>query len=319
MTKRIIITSNSASITASITDIPEVPYSSGSILVNKTGSWRFVTPVFGPRPSPCNVSCPLANPIPEMMRHVTKGEMEEDARLFALENPFPAILGRVCPAFCEETCNRKEFDEGISIRAIERYLGDYIVERGVIPERRPVTGVRIAVVGSGPAGLSCAYFLTLLGHSVTVFEREENPGGILALGIPEYRLPRDILNKYISSLLELGVEIITGAEVEDTIPALKTAAGWDALVIATGAHVPKRLGIKGEGDFALSSGLDFIKNYHAGKIGQMRGKIAFDKRREHRRRHGADSPAARRRAHRDLPRGSGRASRLRRRGEGDEG
>ena len=180
MTQKIILTT--------LSDYPEVPVSEGEMLINETGSWRFASPVFSPRPSPCSRACPLENDIPGIMRRLAEGDIEGAADTLSWEDPFPALLGRVCPGFCMADCNRALLDERVSIRDIERFVGDRFSRRDP-----PVEGVRtgksVAIVGSGPAGLSAAYFLAMMGHAVTIFEKERAIGGIPRLGIPGYRLP----------------------------------------------------------------------------------------------------------------------------------
>ncbi len=149
MTQKIILTT--------LSDYPEVPVSEGEMLINETGSWRFASPAFSPRPSPCSRACPLENDIPGIMRRFAEGDIEGAADTFSWEDPFPALLGRVCPGFCMADCNRAHFDERVSIRDIERFVGDRFSRQGP-PVEGERTGKSVAIVGSGPAGLSAALF-----------------------------------------------------------------------------------------------------------------------------------------------------------------
>ena len=258
----------------SLEDYPEVPASWGDTLWNETGSWRFARPEFLPKPSPCKMACPLKNNIPEIMHRVDTGDMIGAYEELLWEDPFPALLGRVCPAFCVNECNRREYDDAIRIREVERYLGDEFIAKPPPIEKRRDTGMGVGVIGSGPAGLSAAYFLTLLGHSVTVFEKEGEPGGIPRMGIPEYRLPRGILSGVVKMIEDMGVEIRTGVEVGKEMGFEKLKTSFDALFVAPGAMVSQSMGIPGEELEGVTSGLDFLKGFHSGNSPEMKGRIA---------------------------------------------
>ncbi len=261
MTDKIILTT--------LGDYPETPVSEGGMLWNETGSWRFVAPSFSPRPSPCSRACPLENDIPEIMRRLTDGDIEGAADALAWEDPFPALLGRVCPGFCMADCNRGRLDERISIRDIERFLGDRFSNQG--PHVNVTrTGKSVAIVGSGPAGLSAAYFLTLMGHTVSVFEKETRPGGIPRLGIPPYRLSRKALDAVVGGIRAMGVAIHTGHEIrKEDLAGLSSS--HDALFIAPGAHVAAAMGIGGEELAGVRRGLAFLRDVNAGIVKNMSG------------------------------------------------
>jgi NADPH-dependent glutamate synthase beta subunit-like oxidoreductase len=257
-----------------IDQYPEVPSSWGGMTWNKTGSWRFLAPVFSPRPSPCTAQCPLNSNIPKYMALLSEGDAPGAALALAMENPLPAILGRVCPAFCAEACNRDRFDEAVSIRAVERFLGDEILKKAPDLPRRKASGKGVAVVGSGPAGLSAARFLALLGYNVTVFEREDAPGGVLRLGIPAYRLPRNILDKSIDAVRNLGVEIKTGVAVGKDIDLDTLAKDFDAVFAAPGAHRSLEVDLGGYAGGGVRSGLSFLADVSRGKIDTVSGEYA---------------------------------------------
>lgn len=253
----------------SLADFPEVPSSWGGMLWNETGSWRFAAPLFSERPSPCSAACPLGNKIPKIMHLVKEGDTKTAWELLAWEDPFPAILGRVCPAFCTAECNRGQYDEVIGIREVERWLGDEFVSSPSPVPKREKTNKGVGIVGSGPAGLSAAYFLTLLGHTVTIFEREKVTGGIPRLSIPDYRLPVGVVEGTVESIKKMGVKLRLGEEAGAEI-----MKNFDALFVSPGAAVSMALGIDGEGLPGVKSGVEFLKEAKAGNIDKIKGKVA---------------------------------------------
>ena len=186
---------------------PPMAVATQSTAVNKTGSWRYARPVFLERIAPCNEACPAGEDIDTVM-FLNGQEQFIDAYLkIREENPFPGICGRVCLHPCEKACNRGLFDGAVSIRGLERFVSDWARAKGYpspTPSRK--SDKKMAVIGSGPAGLSCAHFLSLLGHQITLFERERSPGGMLRWAIPEYRLPGDVLAWEIEQVLSSGIE-----------------------------------------------------------------------------------------------------------------
>jgi NADPH-dependent glutamate synthase beta subunit-like oxidoreductase len=252
-----------------VSDYPEVPVSEGEMLANETGSWRFASPVFSPRPSPCSRACPLENDIPGIMRRLSEGDIEGAWREFCWEDPFPALLGRVCPGFCMADCNRAHLDERVSIRDVERFLGDRFSREAPPVENAP-TGKSAAIVGSGPAGLSAAYFLRMMGHAVTVFERERFAGGVPRLGIPGYRLPKRVMDAAAGRVRAMGAVIRTGRTIQPEDLA-DLSSSHDALFIAPGAHAAAAMGIEGEGLPGVRQGLSFLRDVGAGMVKEMKG------------------------------------------------
>jgi len=229
-----------------------------------------------PRKPPCRDACPSGNRIRDFLTTIAQAErlgkssdeaMREAWEILVDTSPFPAVCGRVCPALCERQCNRTEKDGAVGINAVERAIGDFGIERGLPLPR--ISGEpraqRVAVVGGGPSGLSCAYQLARRGYPVTVFESTEKAGGMLRWGIPGYRLPESVLDAEIQRILELGVELRTGVRVgtEPTLDALRTE--YDAVYVALGAQQGVSLGVDGEDGRNVYSGVDFLSRFHHGE------------------------------------------------------
>lgn len=213
--------------------------------------------------SPCADKCPAGNDIPSYLTSIREGNMAEAARILLDSNPLPAITGRICPRYCEQDCNRTEFEGAVSIRSIERYLGDYILDHTdslFIPPAE--TGKKVAVVGSGPAGLAAAYYLKNTGYSVTVFEALEEAGGILTFGIPPYRLPKDIVKTQIKAFEDMGIKFKMNVEVGKDLSLQELQHDFDAVFCATGAWKQPSLGIADED--LLTSALDFLTQVNRG-------------------------------------------------------
>jgi NADPH-dependent glutamate synthase beta subunit-like oxidoreductase len=243
--------------------IPPIAISNTTTLVNRTGSWKYIRPVYQDRVAPCNSGCPVGIDIEGYMNLLREGRKWEAMDLLLRENPMPAITGRVCDHPCETHCNRRYLDDAVSIHGVERMLGDEILlEHPPIPvETRRED--RVAIVGSGPAGLACGYHLARLGHHVVVYEAAPEPGGMLRLGIPEYRLPREVLDVQIERIRAEGVEIRCGVRVGPDVPWGELAR-YDAVFVASGAHQGRAAGMEGEDSDGVRSGLDFLKEVNAG-------------------------------------------------------
>ena len=214
----------------------------GSSLANKTGSWRTERPVYRDLLPPWNNACPAGENIQAWLYEAEEGGAgyERAWRKLMEDNPFPAVMGRVCYHPCETACNRAQLDSAVGINAVERFLGDEAIAQGwTVTADTAASGKRALVVGAGPSGLSAAYHLARLGHDVTVRDSEEQAGGMMRFGIPQYRLPREILDAEVARIVGLGVTLELGAKVTDVLGAMRDE-GFDAVFLAVGAHIGKR-------------------------------------------------------------------------------
>jgi len=217
--------------------------------------------------SPCELFCPINQDIRKWLSLAQEEKFQEAWQVILEKNPLPAVIGRVCPHFCENNCNRKDLDESVAIQALEKFLGDEALRRGwSLPIRKiePKTK-KIAIIGSGPAGLSCAYQLAQEGYKVTIFEELPVIGGMLSVGIPDYRLPKTILAQEIeNNVLSLGIEVKKNVKVDDAI-LKEISKDFDAIFIAAGAQKSTKLNVDGENATGVISGLDFLEKINLGQ------------------------------------------------------
>ena len=221
-----------------------------------------------PLVAPCHSGCPAGIDIPSFMALVGQGKHREAVEVIRKDNPLPYICGLVCPAPCERSCLRAQMDQPISIRAMKAVAARNALAQGGYPKPQtaPPTGKRVAVIGGGPAGLTTAYFLAIQGHAATVFEAQEVMGGTTYLGIPAYRLPREVIDAEVKAIAEAGVEIKTGTALgrDFTLDDLR-AQGYDAVFLGIGAHEGYRLGIKGEDEFPqVHDAITFLRGVSLG-------------------------------------------------------
>ena len=237
-----------------------------------TGNFRFYRPVYRDKTPPCNHACPTGEQIQKYLDHV-KHDRYLDGYLTILEdNPMPAVTGRVCYHPCETACNRAAHDEPIGIRGVERFLGDFglkLADNPVKPGLPPLNGKTVAIVGSGPGGLGCAYHLRRQGYASVIFEALDQPGGMLRAGIPAWHLPGEILDAEIAKLLDLGgIEIRCGVRVGDdpggvTLDYLRTT--YDAVFLALGQDVGRRLGAAGAQARGVIGAMEFLRETGLGR------------------------------------------------------
>ena len=196
----------------------------GSSLANKTGTWRTERAVYVDRLPPCNHACPAGENIQGWLYEAEEGAegYERAWRKIMEDNPFPAIMGRVCYHPCETACNRGQLDEAVGINSVERFLGDEAIKNGwTVDAPGERSGKRVLVVGAGPSGLSAAYHLTRLGHTVTIHEAGPMVGGMMRFGIPKYRLPRDVLDAEAQRILDMGVTLELNSKVTDILETMR--------------------------------------------------------------------------------------------------
>ncbi|MFN3305565.1 MAG: NAD(P)-binding protein, partial [Candidatus Kapaibacteriota bacterium] len=241
-------------------------------------------PTHVPKIAPCRSGCPNGTKIREVLLAIAqtedRGRTYDESYKLAFEilaerNPFPAVCGRVCPHPCEENCNRQYKDGALNIHSIERFIGDYALEhkfplKKLSEEKYPE---KIAVIGAGPAGLSCAYQLARRGYSVTVFEAFSKPGGMLRYGIPKYRLPEQILDAEIQRIVDLGVEINCNTAIGKDIPYEEIREKFDAIFVGIGAHKGKNLGLPGEDAPNVFSGTEFLNRVNSGRTVDIGKKV----------------------------------------------
>lgn len=212
--------------------------------------------------APCTMTCPAHIDVHHYIEHIGNGEYEKALQLIKQQNPLPSVCGRVCTKPCEDECRRNLVDERVGINNLKRFASDYDRLHGpYIPEISSASGKKIAVIGAGPSGLSCAYYSAIFGHKVTVFEKHENPGGMLRYGIPSYRLPREILDFEVGIIEKMGVEFRYGVEFGKDIDYKKLKAmGYDAIFLGVGSQKGWDLGCEGEDRCSrIYTGVDFLE------------------------------------------------------------
>ncbi|SMB98918.1 NADH-quinone oxidoreductase subunit F [Thermanaeromonas toyohensis ToBE] len=227
--------------------------------------------------SPCQNTCPANVDVPVYIDLIRQRKFLEAYEVIKYENPFPVVCGRVCHHPCEGKCNRAKMDEAVAIRSLKRFAGDFALSlNGKLPklEVAPTNGKKVAIVGSGPAGLTAAHYLALKGYQVTVFEALPVAGGMMAVGIPEYRLPKEILMAEIKNITELGVEIRTNSALgrDFTLEDLRRD-GYQAIFLAIGTHRELKLDIPGEELEGVYSGVSFLRELNLGRPVDVKDKV----------------------------------------------
>jgi NADPH-dependent glutamate synthase beta subunit-like oxidoreductase len=244
-------------------EVPPVAMSFATTAWNRTGLWRSRAPVFQDRTAPCAAACPAGEDVPDQLRLAAQGRVADAGALVLAVNPFPATTGRVCPHPCVAACHRTALDGAVDVPGVERAIGDALLEAGARPERAPPVGLRVAVLGAGPAGLSAASRLAQAGARVRLLAREERPGGLLTTGIPPYRLPRAILDAEIARALE-GVIFEGGRALGAGLDLTALLAEHDAVLLAVGRHAARRLAVPGAAAPGVVDGLALLEAVHRG-------------------------------------------------------
>ena len=220
---------------------------------------------------PCVMSCPAHVDIPGYIALIKEGRNEDAVRLIRKDNPFPAVCGYVCEHPCESSCRRGMVDAPVNICGLKRFAVD-----NSSYEKKPAlaepTGKTVAVVGGGPGGLTAAYFLTIMGHKVTVFEQRDKLGGMLRYGIPDYRLPQNVLDRDIEYIVSLGVDVVLNTSIGNDITLDELKGRFDAVYVSIGAHDDKKLGIEGEGAEGVISAVQMLRSAGEGNPPDMEGK-----------------------------------------------
>ncbi|GAA3342306.1 NAD(P)-binding protein [Amorphoplanes nipponensis] len=231
----------------------------------RSGPVRQRRPVYADLLPPCNAGCPAGENIQAWLAAAQAGDYERAWRTLVADNPLPAVHGRVCYHPCESACNRALLDTPVSIHGVERFLGDLALEQGWAFDPPPApTGRRVLIIGAGPSGLSAAYHLARLGHHVEIHDAGPEPGGMMRYGIPAYRLPRDVLAAEIARIQALGVEIVTRHPVLD-LQAERAAGRFDAVFVAVGAHLSRRVDIPAREAGRIVDAVGFLRSVASGE------------------------------------------------------
>jgi 2-oxoacid:acceptor oxidoreductase delta subunit (pyruvate/2-ketoisovalerate family) len=261
-------------------EMPYIPVSQGDMTWNRTGTWRTQRPFYEDKTPPCNAACPAGNDIVSFILKMAQGDFAGAWDLIREENPFPGVCGRVCFHPCEQKCNRSSFDDPIAIHALERFAADFASH---LPSQKAnllrrtrgskKKGEKVAIIGAGPAGMSCAYHLARLHYDVAVFESLPFAGGVLRTGIPSYRLPREVLDRELLAIEAMGVKLKTGMPMGPELK-MEDLKGYGAIFIATGTHKSRQLHVPGERSRNVSSGLELLKAINLGREVESGQRVA---------------------------------------------
>ena len=253
--------------------VPTIAASTGSTTANRTGSWKYIQPIYQDKTAPCNATCPVGIDLEGVMNLLRLGRAEDARELLLRENPMPATAGRVCDHACQGGCSRARFDEAVNIHGIERMLGDMDALPRVTAPARTRTE-HVAAIGSGPSGLACAYHLARLGYAVTVFEADPEPGGWLRYGVPEYRLPRPVLVREIERIRSEGVTIQCGVRVGANL-SWTDLSRFDAVFLGSGARARETFEWEEQGLADVRPGEDFLHEVRAGQRSEVGRRVVI--------------------------------------------
>jgi len=260
----------------SLSGLPTMPSSIGTMAWNQTGDWRYVTPVVMNKTAPCSNACPAGIDTARIEMLIAKGQFGDAWETILQENPFPGVLGRVCFHPCEAACNRRELDDAIAIRTLERFAADMAGRGSLTPrlDRLPARGERIAIVGAGPSGLAAAWFLARLGYGCDLFESGPEAGGILRFGIPLYRLPLSVLRHEVAQIEALGPVIHTQKVIDAKILG-ELRESHQAVYVACGHSKTTAMGVPGQAHPAVRDGLSFLAELREGREPPVPGLSAI--------------------------------------------
>ncbi len=251
-----------------IQELPDSPVTRGNTLWNPTGTWRSVRPIHVARVSPCLQGCPAGNPVETFIRRIEEGDIDAALSVIREENPLPGICGRVCFHPCETVCNRGMLDGAVAIHSLERWVADHGTWAAESPQQE--NGRSVAIMGSGPSGLTAAYHLRRMGYAVTVFEKERELGGLLRYGIPAYRLPREVLDREIGYLRAMGIVFMTGQTL--TEEEFNTGS-YDAALLAVGVQKFRDPRLVHQEGVGVWQALAFLKKVQEGGISSLSGRV----------------------------------------------
>lgn len=236
------------------------------VAMRRTALELMLSDHYGDCIGPCQEGCPAHSDVQGYLALIAMGKYHEAVKLMKEKYILPAVLGRVCPAFCESECRRNLVEEPLAIRQLKRFAADYDLEHGPwMPEIPPSTGKRVAVIGGGPAGLACAYYLRIMGHEVTIIEAMPELGGMMRYGIPPYRLPRDVLDKDIATVINTGIEVKTNTVLGKDITLEELRKEYDAVFLGVGAWKGRKMGIEGEELEGVMQGIEFLRKVNMGE------------------------------------------------------
>jgi len=252
-------------------DLPDLAYSTTDARANKTGAWRSQRPRYAFKIAPCNARCPAGNDVRGFLEALAQGRPDRALELLLETSPFPGVCGRVCPHPCEDECNRAPFDGAVAVRAAERFAEAHGGPASVVV--KPASGKRVAIVGAGPAGLSAAWQLGRLGHRVVVYEAAPDPGGMLLLGIPSFRLPREVLRREVSRIVDAGVTIRCDTRIGTDVSLEALQRDNDAVLLAIGQQVDRAPGIPGGDLPGVEHGLPFLRRHNLGSGVEVGRKV----------------------------------------------
>src|SRR5215472_2430689 len=242
-----------------------------------TGNFRFFRPVYRDKMPPCNNACPTGEQIQKYLDFVKHDRFLDGYLTIVEDNFMPSITGRVCYHPCETACNRAAHDEPIGIRSVERFLGDFglqLAENPILATLPPLNGRTVAIVGSGPGGLACAYHLRRRGYSSVIFEAMDEPGGMLRGGIPHWHLPQDVLDAELAKLLSLGgIEIRTGIRAGTPQLTWRDLQGYDAAFLALGQDIGRPMDVPGSQARGVTGALEFLREVGLGRPVQVGSRV----------------------------------------------
>lgn len=258
----------------SLRDLPITAYATRPTSEINTGTWKYVEPRYEDRLPPCSHACPAGNDISGIILLLAAGDLAGAGRLLRSVNPLPATLGRVCPHFCEGQCNRDLFGGAIAVHMLERFLGDLLLRDESAPEPVAPSGRKVAVIGAGPAGITAAYALALKGHEVEVFDEKPKPGGYLRTGIPDYRLPKEILDREIEFVERAGVRFVQEIRIGRDIRFEDLRNRFDAVIVTVGLHESRTFDVPGSDHRHVYDGVELLEQILSGEIPELPSTVA---------------------------------------------